>query len=50
LAYGSRFPGYGNGGYGGYGYGNRNPGYVWVYIPSRGWVRVPIRVLLRLGL
>jgi hypothetical protein len=46
--------GYGNHGFGsGYGgccEGNRNSGYVWVFVPSLGWVLVPIRLLLFLGL
>jgi hypothetical protein len=51
--YGNRGSGYGYGygnGYGRGGYGNRNSGYVWVYIPSLGWVMVPVRLLIRLGL
>jgi hypothetical protein len=43
-----------NSGYGyGSGYGNNRFGngqYVWIFIPSLGWVYVPIRLLLMLGL
>jgi hypothetical protein len=57
--YGSGYgSGYGNGGYGsgygsGYGnggYGRSNGQYVWIFIPSLGWVMVPIRLLLMLGI
>jgi hypothetical protein len=52
YGYGNGGYGYGNGGYGyrGWGNGNGNSGYVWVFIPSLGWVMIPIRVLLMLGL
>jgi hypothetical protein len=54
YGYGSGFSGWGSGyggsGYGSGGYGNRNSGYVWVFIPSLGWVYVPIRLMIFLGL
>ncbi len=56
YGYGNSGYGYGNGGYGS-GYGNRGGGngggnsqYVWVFLPQLGWVMVPVRLLLMLGL